>query len=357
VSSLPSTTRITISSMAYSLARNKKELSFWEEMLEGFIRNQSSFETQKAYLRDLQQFFSWMEKEGMVGLGEITFNRAVEYRDYLKVFGGKVVKGLPSKGSNATVQRKICALSSFFEFVARELLVKTNRSITNPFRRVDRPRVDNSITVAEALVSKELTALMSYVDQLPPTLINLRDRAIIKTLFGVIIRNKAFINIKGRDFYAVGERFRLKFTDKGEKQFDETLHPNTAQAIIDYLEAMKSAGREVMEEDGLFQPMSNRSDADASVDEKREGVNARKHFSVNQITNILRRHCKRAGIGEWVTSHSAKATVTSELVERFGVHFAQRKTRHKKADQVIAYYGQRREREISAFDGLDYIGG
>ena len=324
--------------MAKSLASSREHISFWFEMIEKFIRNFISFETQKAYLSDLKQFFSWAHKNGISDFHDISFKKAVEYRDYLKSFGGRVLTGSAREASHATVSRKMSALSSFFEFVSKDVLEHTQKHIPNPFKKVSRFKVDNSTTVTEALIKDELTKLMDYVDMLEKTLINLRDRAIIKTLFGVITRNRAFINLKGKDFYAVGDRFRLKYVDKGGKIFDETLHPSTAEAIIDYLEMMRIKGREVLDEDPLFRPM-----------------HTKKHFSVNQITNILRKHCQKAGIGSWVTSHSAKATVTSELVERYGVHLAQRKTKHKRTDQVVAYYGKRREREISAFDDLDYL--
>ena len=324
--------------IAKSLAASRKHISFWANMVENFIRNFTSFDTQKAYLSDLKQFFSWAEKEGISNFDKVSFKGAIQYRDYLKSFGGKSVKGQVSEASHATVDRKISALSSFFEFVSKDVLERTQRHIPNPFKKVSRFRVDDSVTVTEALVKDELKKLMDYVDSLERTLINLRDRAIIKTLFGVVMRNKAFINLKGKDFYVVGNRFRLKYIDKGGKMFDEVLHPATAEAIIDYLEMMKMKNQEVLDEDPLFGPLHKK-----------------KHFSVNQITNILKRHCHRAGIGDWMTSHSAKATVTSELVERYGIHLAQRKTKHKRTDQVVAYYGKRREREASAFDDLDYL--
>ena len=119
---------------------------------------------------------------------------------------------------------------------------------------------------------------------------------------------------------------------------------------------MKNQSREIKDDDPLFQPMYNRSDMKASRLEKSASINAKKHFSVNQVTNILKRHCQKAGIGSWVTSHCAKATVTSEIVEKHGVHIAQRKTKHTNTNQVIAYYGKRREREVSVFDDLDYLG-
>ncbi len=324
--------------MAKSLASSRDHIQFWSEMIEKFIRNYTSFETQKAYLSDLKQFFAWADKKKIADFEDISFKKAIEYRDYLKSFSGRVIKGNLFEAAHTTVDRKISALSSFFEFVSKEILEKTHRDIPNPFKKVSRFKVDSSITVTEALIKDELVKLMNYVDTLETTLINIRDRAIIKTLFGVVTRNKAFINLKGKDFYAIGDRFRLRYVDKGNKLFDEVLHRSTAQAIIDYLEMMKIEGEEVLDEDPLFRP-----------------IHAKKHFSVNQITNILKRHCKKVGIGDWVTSHSAKATVTSELVEKYGIHLAQRKTKHKRTDQVVAYYGKRREREIVVFDRLDYL--
>lgn len=332
--------------MARSLARGRGEAPFWADMIEKFIGNLVSAETRKAYLADLGQFLDWASRDGVADFRDMDLKRCIRYRDHVRAFGGRTVKGRLTEASAATVGRKMSSLSSFFEFVAREVMEETGVAPPNPFKRVERLRVDGSVTATEALVRDELDRLMVHVDALPPTLINLRDRALVKTLFGVVMRNRAFINLRGGDFYAVGSRFRLRYTDKGGASFDETLHPNTADAILRYLEGMRAEGHEVLDDEPLFCPIHNR---------KGGGVPVKKPFSVNQVTNVLRRHCRRAGVGDWVTSHSAKATVTSELVERYGVHMAQRKTKHKKTDQVTAYYGKRREREVSAFDGLDYI--
>ena len=338
----------SLKSMALALAKSRRHIPFWQDLIEKFIRNRLSAKTQKAYLGDLQQFFTWGKRNAVGQFEDIDMKKAIEYRDYLRSFGGRCTKGIPGEGSFATVGRKISALSSFFDFATREIFDLSGKTVPNPFRRIQRFRVDNSVTTTEALTKKELRQLMDHIDALPPTLINLRDRAIIKILFGLVIRNGALINLKGRDFYTQGDRFKIKYTDKGGKLFDEILHPLSAQALIDYLGAMEREGKVVMDDDPLFRPVHNRSNG-------HQGENTNKHLSVNQVTNILRRHCQRAGIGDWVTAHCAKATVTSELVERHGVHLAQRKTKHKKTDQVVAYYGKRREREVSAFDDLDYL--
>ena len=205
--------------MASTLARSREQVSFWFDMIEKFIRNQPSGETQKAYLFDLKQFFTWAEKNGVGDFKDINLKKAIEYRDYLKSFGGRKTKGGLSEAANTTVGRKICALSSFFEFVAKEIQEKTNTVVVNPFKRVERLKIDSSATVTEALIKEELAKLMDYINALTPTLMNLRDKAIIKTLFGVVTRNRAFINLKGKDFYAFGDRFKLKIYRQRQQTF------------------------------------------------------------------------------------------------------------------------------------------
>ncbi|MBT4936335.1 hypothetical protein HON22_00290, partial [Candidatus Peregrinibacteria bacterium] len=103
--------KVDVKFIADLLSSTKSETPFWLDILESFIRNQTSFETQKAYLIDLKQFFSWAFKKGVRSFKDISFKLAIEYRDYLKKFGGRIIDGIPSEASNATVHRKICALS------------------------------------------------------------------------------------------------------------------------------------------------------------------------------------------------------------------------------------------------------
>jgi integrase len=315
-----------------------------QNSIERFVRLQSSFETQKAYLNDLTQYFTWLPKELKRTKRTDPLDIALAYRDYLRSFGGKVILNNSQKAKASTVHRKLCCLSSFFEFLNEERVQRKQKKLINPFKKLKRDRVDLKITKAEALTKDELEALMNHLDSIDDSLVNLRDIALIKLIFSIIIRNKAIINLKGSDFYTKGDQFRIKYIDKGNKLFDEAIHPKVGAAILAYLKAMDMEGREVYNDDPLFQPISTY---------KNQFVN--KPLSVNQITNILRRHCRRCGIGEWVTSHCAKATVTSEIVERFGLHMAQRKTKHAKIDQVLAYYGKRREREQSVFADLEYL--
>jgi integrase len=320
------------------------ETSRIKSSIERFVRLQNSFETQKAYLNDLNQYFTWLPKELKRSKKTDPLDIALSYRDYLRSFGGKTVLNNSQKAKTSTVHRKLCCLSSFFDFLNEERTRFNKEKLVNPFKKLKRDRVDLKVTKAEALTKSELETLMSYLDGLDDSLVNLRDIALIKLIFSIIIRNKAIINLEGSDFYTKGDQFRIKYIDKGNKHFDEAVHPKVGAAILAYLTAMATEKREVLDDDPLFQPISTY---------KNQIVN--KPLSVNQITNILRRHCKRCGIGEWVTSHCAKATVTSEIVERFGLHMAQRKTKHAKMDQALAYYGKRREREQSVFEGLDYV--
>jgi integrase len=316
----------------------------FQNSIERFVRLQSSFETQKAYLNDLTQYFTWLPKEFERTKKTDPLDIALAYRDYLRSFGGKVILNNSQKAKASTVHRKLCCLSSFFEFLNEERVQRKQKNLVNPFKKLKRERVDLKVSKAEALTKDELETLMNHLDSLDDSLVNLRDIALIKLIFSIIIRNKAIINLKGSDFYTKGDQFRIKYIDKGNKLFDEAIHTKVGGAILAYLKAMGMEGREIFDDSPLFQPISTY-----------KHQNVEKPLSVNQITNILRRHCKRCGIGEWVTSHCAKATVTSEIVERFGLHMAQRKTKHAKMDQALAYYGKRREREQSVFEDLEYL--
>lgn len=325
--------------MATILSQKEEQIYLWEKLVLAFLRDQRSVRTQKEYYVDLKQFFYWTEREKVIGIARIDSDVMTRYRDFVKRFGGKVIDNNPLEASNSTVHRKLSSISSFFDFLIKRKVVRHN-----PVSIIKRFRVDQDKTTTEALLTEEVKVLFAHLKILDDELINLRDRAIIMVLFGVTIRKNALLNLKGKSFYQVGDKFYLKYVDKGDSEFNEVINSQTAKSIFDYLQAMKRLDREISEEDYLFQPTQNRS-----------SKNINKRLSKNQVNNILRKHCTQCGIGDWVTVHSAKATVSSELMDKFGVHIAQRKAKHKRPDQTIAYYGKRKEREKSCYEEIEYF--
>jgi site-specific recombinase XerD len=322
-------------------ASSQKEVPLFYSLLNDFIREQLSFNTQKAYLRDILQFATWLAKTDDNAFTKVKYKTALAYRDYVRSFGGRVVNGKLQEASKRTVHRKISAISAFYQFVSRRYLEAHNKQIPNPFSHIKLQSVDNSQTVTEALTKDELCKFMNYLNSIGADLTELRDKAILMIGLDAIIRSDALINLKGSDFYSHGDRFKLKYTDKGGKEFDEILHPNTANAIINYLKAMKESKRELFDCDPLFIPITNPKEV--------------KSLSKNMPSLIVKAHMKRAGITIPVSFHTLKATVSSEITDRFGAHIAQRKAKHAKLDQIVAYHGKRRSREVPTSDKLSYL--
>lgn len=331
----------SLKDIANVFARSEKERPLFFTLLHDFIREQVSINTQKAYITDLLQFSEWLSKRSSSSFLTLNYGLALEYRDYVRAFGGRKSQGKILEATNRTLHRKISSISAFYNFVSKRSLQLTNKQIPNPFSHIKLVSIDNSETVTEALTSSELQTLMNYLKNMNGSLKELRDKAIIMVALDVIIRSSALINLKGENFYSHGDRYKLSYIDKGEKEFDEILHPNTAKAIIDYLVKMKECGRELTDADPLFVPITKSGEI--------------KPLSKNMPSLIVREIMKRAGIKIVVDFHTLKATVSSEITDKFGPHIAQRKAKHAKVDQIISYHGKRRSREVPTSDKLDYL--
>ncbi|WP_174613292.1 tyrosine recombinase XerC [Virgibacillus ihumii] len=146
----------------------------YKEQCDAFIeylqieRNASPY-TVKFYVKDLEDFFDFLNAEGVVGLEQVSYQ---EVRLYLTVLFDR-------KLNRRTVSRKISSLRSFYKFLDREGYVSTN-----PFIHVKLPKADKSIP--GFLYREELNKLFEVNDLSDP--LGQRDQALLETFYATGIR-------------------------------------------------------------------------------------------------------------------------------------------------------------------------
>jgi integrase/recombinase XerC len=136
-----------------------------------------------CYQRDVEQFFEFMNEQGIHHLHEVTYN---DVRLYL-------TKLYEQKQSSRSISRKISSLRSFYKFLLREKKVKEN-----PFALAALPKKEQKIP--NFLYEQELESLF-YVNDVN-TAIGQRNQALLELLYatGVRVSECCHIQLSDIDF-------------------------------------------------------------------------------------------------------------------------------------------------------------
>jgi integrase/recombinase XerC len=136
-----------------------------------------------CYQRDIEQFFEFMNEQGIHHLHEVTYN---DVRLYL-------TKLYEQKQSSRSISRKISSLRSFYKFLLREKKVKEN-----PFALAALPKKEQKIP--NFLYEQELESLF-YVNDVN-TAIGQRNQALLELLYatGVRVSECCHIQLSDIDF-------------------------------------------------------------------------------------------------------------------------------------------------------------
>jgi len=105
-----------------------------------------------------------------------------------------------------SLSRKISTLRSFFRFLRREGVLEIN-----PARQVWLPRQDKKLPTF--LIQEEIKSLLDAPDR--NTLLGLRDRAILETLYSTGMRVGALVSMNRRDIDLIGEVVKVR--EKGRR--------------------------------------------------------------------------------------------------------------------------------------------
>jgi len=176
--------------------------------------------TLTAYSNDLQQFFAYYTREINVELENLN---KLEI-DYLVVRRYLVL--LQSQGlAKTTIARKLTALRSFYKFLKKNNLLKTN-----PLDMINSPKKPKKLPIV--LTEKDITRLFdeAFLGTDPLTL---RDKAIVEILYssGLRVAELAFLN---KNDVCLEYQY-IRVLGKGNKERIVPLGSKALTAIKDYL--------------------------------------------------------------------------------------------------------------------------
>ena len=244
------------------------------------IRNSN---TRAAYLRAVARFLRWLEEHSL----DLFTVRPLHASAYIE----ELLREL----SPATVKQHRAALVRLFDY-----LVSSPSPLSyNPVRPVRGPKQSSRRGKTPAISTEEVQTLFESIPD--DTLSGIRDRALIATLLYSCARISAVVSMQVEDYIEndIGSRsFRL--SEKGGKHHVIPAHHKAQACVNAYLRRgnLVQAGKTP-----LFRSIS------------REGTLTDNQLDRVSAWKMIKRRCRQAGIRQVITSHSARVTGATALLE------------------------------------------
>lgn len=248
---------------------------------EFFVATIDNDNTRAAYARAVRDFFRWCE-DREVGLNQIEPSVVAAY-----------VKEHP--GSAPTKKQHLSAIRRLFDYLVVNHVVRNN-----PASVVKSPKHVVKKGKTPVLPRQEAKALLESIDG--SKIIDLRDRALITMMLFSFARVGATVQMTRADYQTRGRTVWLRLYEKGGKHHEVPAHHLSVEALDTYIEA----GEICSPREPLFQSVN------------RSGWLTGKPIAPQNVTKMLKRRCRAAGIGDYYTPHSLRAAGITIYMEEGG---------------------------------------
>ena len=244
-----------------------------ERYIEKFIRyltieKNYSPNTITNYRLDLEDFKAF--------LGEINIE-SVDYLTLRKYLASLKEKNLTSR----SMGRKLSTLRSFFKFLTREGLLKSN-----PILVLSSPKMEKHLP--QFLTEAETRRLIESAAPINER--TLRDRAILETFYSTGIRISELVGLNTEDLDFIGGI--VKVMGKGKKERIAPIGDHAIQAIREYLDKRKKQSEAVF---------LNKSG---------------KRISDRGVRNIVEKYIRLASLKQGVSPHTLRHSFATHLLDR-----------------------------------------
>lgn len=208
----------------------------YKEMLSSFIRyvqleKNFSVHTIREYEKDLTEFFSFLEAEGVLTIDEVEYIHA-------RLF---ITKLYDEKKARTTISRKISSIRSFFKFANREFNLDDA-----PFRSLYHPKKEERLP--NFFYEEELNIL--FEKNQGTDLKSLRNMAILELLYATGIRVSELVSIELNqvDFsYNI-----IRVMGKGRKERIVPFGGFASDALLIYKDEVRPKLMKTKQHDKLF---------------------------------------------------------------------------------------------------------
>jgi len=199
------------------------------DLFDAWVARRRSPHTQRAYRQDLECFIKFMRLEWP---SESWRMYTVSVKD-VQGFREHLIMG---QAAPKTLNRRISSLSSFYKFLAASAAeLRLPISVPNPAHAQFISRESNDpLHETKALSATRARQLMGMpADE---SLVDSRDRAILKFYLYTAARIGAGCRLKVNDFHRDGDEATIRLSEKGNRHRTIGLHFAAAEAITEYID-------------------------------------------------------------------------------------------------------------------------
>ncbi len=280
--------------------------------------------TRTAYYRNVMRFFAWTDKKRL----SLDAIRSYHVSGYLAEL---TLTGKETRASTPTVKQHLASLRMLFDWLITGQVIDANPAAAvraakhvvkkgkTPVLKADEAReLLDSIPLKIGPEPKE-----GEEDNRPPSLIGLRDRALIAVMVFSFARITAALGMKVEDCYTEGRRAWFRLHEKGGKRHEVPAHHNAE----DYLDAYIAAAGIVGEKKTpLFR----------SIDRHRRLTDRPMHRI--DAWRMIKRRAKAIGLPEEICNHTFRATGITAYLENGGtIEHAQQIANHESPKTTKLY--------------------
>jgi len=273
------------------------------DLFEEWVARRRSPHTRRAYRQDVTCFINFMRLEWPSEswrMYTVSVKDVQAFRDHLIAHGA----------APKTMNRRISSLSSFYKFlaaVAAELRLPI--TVPNPAHAQFISRESNDpLDETRALSATRARQLMGM-----PTgdsLVDARDRAILKCYLYTGARLGAGCRLKVSDFHLDGDEATIRLSEKGGRHRTIGLHLAAAEAIAEYI------GRAELTSGPLFRP--RRTSNSNTLADRHLTPTGMYHVVMRylrRLPGVARRDASGSGPARCIyTPHSLRATTATLLL-------------------------------------------
>ena len=258
--------------------------------IEFFTAQINNDHTRKAYLNAVRRFSAWCEGKGLQNLYAV---EAFHVAAFIKELQGEL--------SAPSVKQHLAGLRMLFDWLVTGQVIEINpaHAVRGPKHVVKKGKTP-VLTADEARTLLDSIALVRQVKRKDsseaeePSLVGLRDRALIGVMVYSFARVNAAIGMKVGDYFIQGRRGWVRLHEKGGKQHEVPCHHNLERYLDAYIDAAGIAG----DVDGpLFRTMAGRS-----------GQLTGNALWQQDAYRMIQRRAKEAGIKTKIGNHTFRAT-------------------------------------------------
>ena len=251
-------------------------MTHYISQFEDYLKHEkkASANTCSSYLRDMHQFETYIEEQGLT-LTQVIQSDIEQYSRHLLAHGK----------SAATVTRSIASLKSFYTY-----MVTCGFMSENPAKGCATVKTERKLP--QILTGKEVDLFLEQ-----PECVDFkgyRDRAMLELLYATGIRVSELINLNVDDLNLDGGFLRC--SSKGKERFIP-LYPTAVRALTDYVEEVRPQLLEHSDEPALFVNMSG------------------ERMSRQGFWKLIKHYQEKAGIQKDITPHTLRHSFAAHLLE------------------------------------------